>query len=122
MTITKQDFDKEGTLPVFILRVKDDAGNVSERKYKLNTPIVRRVLAPGEVPTRSQLKRGEARRKVQRFPIPAAPFQKSYYFSLPYTNFGIVGRLDIVNPLKTNCLFCAVVWIVTCIECLVPVC
>jgi hypothetical protein len=33
---------------VFILRVKDDSGNVSERKYKLNTPIVRRVLAPGE--------------------------------------------------------------------------
>jgi len=28
--------------------VKDDSGNVSERKYKLNTPIVRRVLAPGE--------------------------------------------------------------------------
>jgi SH3-like domain-containing protein len=53
VTITKEDFDKEGTLPVFILRVKDDAGNISERKYKLNTPIVRRVLAPGEVPTRS---------------------------------------------------------------------
>ena len=35
-------------LPVFIVRVKDDAGNVTERKYKLNTPIVRRVLAPGE--------------------------------------------------------------------------
>ncbi len=49
VTITKENFDKEGTLPVFILRVKDEAGNVSERKYKLNTPIVRRVLAPGEV-------------------------------------------------------------------------
>jgi SH3-like domain-containing protein len=48
VTLTKEDFDKEGTLPVFIVRVKDDAGNVSERKYKLNTPIVRRVLAPGE--------------------------------------------------------------------------
>jgi len=46
--VTQEDFDKEGTLPVFILRVKDDAGNVSERKYKLNTPIVRRVFAPGE--------------------------------------------------------------------------
>jgi len=52
VTVTKQDFDKEGTLPVFVLRVKDDAGSVSERKYKLNTPIVRRVLAPGEVPSR----------------------------------------------------------------------
>jgi hypothetical protein len=48
VTVTNENFEKEGTLPVFILRVKDDAGNVSERKYKLNTPIVRRVLAPGE--------------------------------------------------------------------------
>ncbi len=48
ITVTSENFDKEGTLPVFILRVKDDSGNVSERKYKLNTPIVRRVLAPGE--------------------------------------------------------------------------
>ena len=48
VTVTNENFDKEGTLPVFILRVKDDLGNVSERKYKLNTPIVRRVLAPGE--------------------------------------------------------------------------
>jgi SH3-like domain-containing protein len=48
ITITTGNFDKEGMLPVFILHVKDDAGNVSERKYKLNTPMVRRVLAPGE--------------------------------------------------------------------------
>jgi SH3-like domain-containing protein len=48
ITASTENFDKEGTLPVFILRVKDDDGNVSERKYKLNTPIVRRVLAPGE--------------------------------------------------------------------------
>jgi SH3-like domain-containing protein len=57
VTITKENFDKEGTLPVFILRVKDDAGNVIERKYKLNTPIVRRVLSPGEVPARPVRKR-----------------------------------------------------------------
>src|SRR5205823_4817766 len=48
VTVSSEDFDKEGTLPVFTLRVKDDSGNVSERKYKLNTPMVRRVLAPGE--------------------------------------------------------------------------
>jgi hypothetical protein len=48
VTVTSESFDKEGTLPVFILRVKDDNGNISERKYKLNTPMVRRVLAPGE--------------------------------------------------------------------------
>ena len=50
VTVSQEDFGKEGTLPVFVLRVKDDEGNVAERKYKLNTPIVRRVLAPGEEP------------------------------------------------------------------------
>jgi hypothetical protein len=53
VTVGKENFDREGTLPMFILRVKDDNGNVSEKKYKLNTPIVRRVLAPGEEPQRS---------------------------------------------------------------------
>jgi hypothetical protein len=48
VTVGNENFDKEGTLPTFTLRVKDDGGNVTERKYKLNTPIVRRVLAPGE--------------------------------------------------------------------------
>jgi SH3-like domain-containing protein len=57
VTVTHEDFDKDGTLPVFILRVKDDAGNVSERKYKLNTPMVRRVLAPGETSARIPTKR-----------------------------------------------------------------
>jgi len=57
VTVTKEEFDKEGTLPVFILRVRDDAGTVGERKYKLNTPIVRRVLAPGEVVSKPAKKR-----------------------------------------------------------------
>jgi SH3-like domain-containing protein len=43
VTVSEEDFGKEGKLPVFILRVKDDAGNTAERKYKMNTPIVRRV-------------------------------------------------------------------------------
>ena len=33
---------------MFVIRVQDDNGKVTERKYKLNTPIVKRVLAPGE--------------------------------------------------------------------------
>lgn len=52
--VTQESFEKEGTLPVFILRVRDDTGSIVERKYKLNTPIVRRVLAPGEVATRQK--------------------------------------------------------------------
>lgn len=57
VTITKENFEKEGTLPVFILHVKDEAGSIAERKYKLNTPIVRRVLAPGEASPRFSIKR-----------------------------------------------------------------
>ena len=48
VTVAQENFDKEGTLPIFVLHVKDDNGNLNERKYKMNTPIVRRVLAPGE--------------------------------------------------------------------------
>lgn len=53
VTVGQEAFDKEGTLPTFTLRLEDGQGNVSERKYKLNTPVVRRVLAPGEKPQRS---------------------------------------------------------------------
>jgi hypothetical protein len=56
VTVSQESFDKEGVLPVFTIRVQDDAGKISERKYKLNTPIVRRVLAPGETPVRSSPK------------------------------------------------------------------
>ena len=48
VTVSQESFEKEGTLPTFVIRVKDEDGKVTERKYKLNTPIVRRVLAPGE--------------------------------------------------------------------------
>jgi SH3-like domain-containing protein len=48
VTVAQENFEKEGTLPTFVIRVQDDSGNVNQRKYKLNTPIVRRVLAPGE--------------------------------------------------------------------------
>lgn len=57
VSVTKEDLGKEGTLPVFVLRVKDDSGNIVERKYKLNTPMVRRLLAPGEVVSKPVRKR-----------------------------------------------------------------
>ena len=43
VTISRENFGKEGDLPVFVLRVKDADGKIIERKYKMNTPIVRRV-------------------------------------------------------------------------------
>jgi SH3-like domain-containing protein len=48
VTVGHEVFEKEGDLPVFTIRIKDENGNVSERKYKLNQPIVRRVLSPEE--------------------------------------------------------------------------
>ena len=46
--VSTEPFGKEGMLPVFVLRVKDDEGNAEERKYKLNGVMVRRVTAEGE--------------------------------------------------------------------------
>jgi len=57
VTVAQEDFGKEGVLPAFVIRVLDEDGKVSERKYKLNTPIVRRVYAPGEEPQRTVRKR-----------------------------------------------------------------
>jgi hypothetical protein len=45
-----ENFDKEGVLPTFTLRAQDQDGKIVERKYKLNQPMVRRVIAPGEQP------------------------------------------------------------------------
>ena len=66
LTVSHETFDKEGDLPVFTVRVKDEAGNVTERKYKLNTPIVRRVLAPGEQPAVSHRSSPPVRKKKKR--------------------------------------------------------
>ena len=43
VTVSHELFGKEGDLPTFSLRVQDAGGNTIERKYKMNTPIVRRV-------------------------------------------------------------------------------
>jgi SH3-like domain-containing protein len=43
-----QDFGKEGDLPTFTIRKKTDDGQMVDIMYKLNGPIVRRVLTPQE--------------------------------------------------------------------------
>jgi hypothetical protein len=43
-----QDFGKEGDLPTFTIRKKNDDGQMVDITYKLNGPIVRRVLTPEE--------------------------------------------------------------------------
>ena len=44
----EQDFEKEGRLPTFTLRLRDENGGTVERQYRLNGPIVLRVAPPGE--------------------------------------------------------------------------
>jgi len=43
-----RDFGKEGDLPTFTIRKMNDDGQTVEATYKLNGPIVRRVLTPEE--------------------------------------------------------------------------
>jgi hypothetical protein len=50
VTVSQETFEKEGLLPVFVLRVKDESRNTLDRKYKLDTPLIKRVYAPGEEP------------------------------------------------------------------------
>jgi uncharacterized protein YgiM (DUF1202 family) len=48
--VATQDFGKDGHLPIFTLRAKEDDQPFQTRKYSLNGVLVRRVLAPGEAP------------------------------------------------------------------------
>ena len=48
VTSGTQAFGKEGVLPVFTLRVKDEDGSIREKRYRMNGPIVRRVMTPEE--------------------------------------------------------------------------
>jgi SH3-like domain-containing protein len=67
VTVAQENFDREGLLPTFVIRAQngdgDNGGKVTERKYKLNTPIVRRVLAPGEQPVRALSRKSKGRRR-----------------------------------------------------------
>jgi hypothetical protein len=66
VTVSQENFDKEGLLPTFVIREQGDEGKVVERKYKLNTPIVRRVLAPGEQPVRAVTRRSATQKSATR--------------------------------------------------------
>jgi uncharacterized protein YgiM (DUF1202 family) len=43
-----QSFDKEGTQPIFSVKLQNEDGQASDRTYRLAGPLVRRVLAAGE--------------------------------------------------------------------------
>jgi len=62
VTVSQETFEKEGLLSVFVLRVKDESGNTLDRRYKLDTPLEKRVYAPGEEPAVAR-RRPVAKRK-----------------------------------------------------------
>jgi hypothetical protein len=43
VTVGREDFGKEGNLPTFTLPVQDGSGQTTERKYKMNGVMVRKV-------------------------------------------------------------------------------
>jgi hypothetical protein len=45
---TTEDFGKEGVLPIFMIRKKNEDGTITERKYRMIGPIVREVKSEGE--------------------------------------------------------------------------
>jgi SH3-like domain-containing protein len=46
--LSTEDMGKEGIVPAFTIRSKDDSGAIHEQKYTFKTPLVRRVVVPGE--------------------------------------------------------------------------
>ncbi len=48
VTVGHRDFGKEGDLPIFTIRKKTEDGQTVDVTYKMNGPIVRRVLSPEE--------------------------------------------------------------------------
>jgi hypothetical protein len=63
------DFGKEGMEPTFTLRVRNDQGQISERKYRMIGPIVRRVTTPEEQQKEAAERaehRSEGKRKRRR--------------------------------------------------------
>jgi hypothetical protein len=50
VSLGRQNFEKEGDLRTFTLRLKDDDGHPRQQVYKFNPPMVRKVFAPGEEP------------------------------------------------------------------------
>ena len=103
VTITKEDFDKEGTLPVFILRVKDDA----DTRNRAEIQAQHSDCSQGPSPGRS---RYEARQKapglgrVRKLPVPRPIFQMPYRYCCRSTNFGRQTRHSNTKLLETNCL------------------
>jgi SH3-like domain-containing protein len=63
VTVGTADFGKEGVLPTFTLRVRDDNEKTVERNYRLIGPIVRRTLSPEEERAKAEQPKPVRRRR-----------------------------------------------------------
>ncbi|MGE5110245.1 MAG: SH3 domain-containing protein [Acidobacteriaceae bacterium] len=61
-----ENFENEGTLPTFVVRLQAENGQIVQRKYKLNNPIVRRVVLPGD----DNLKLASSKKETPSKPAP----------------------------------------------------
>jgi SH3-like domain-containing protein len=72
VTVGHEVFGKEGDLPTFTLHVKTADGNTIEKKYKMNGPIVRRVMTPAEeLADKQDRAQRAAQRRAERAAHPA---------------------------------------------------
>ena len=61
-----EDFGKEGVLPIYIVRKKNEDGSITDRKYRMIGPIVREVKPEGEQPKAASSKADSAARKAKK--------------------------------------------------------
>jgi SH3-like domain-containing protein len=55
-----EDFGKEGILPTFTIRKKNEDSSITERKYRMIGPIVREVKSEGEQPKAASSRKTES--------------------------------------------------------------
>ncbi len=73
-------FDKEGDLPTFTIRKKFENGQMVEETYKLNGPIVRRVLTPEEEAAEKAQRQAQlAERQKERAAHPKAASSQKHH-------------------------------------------
>lgn len=53
VSVGHEEFEKLGVEPTFTIHVRDENGNSAAQEYRLEGVMVRRVLAPGETPSKA---------------------------------------------------------------------
>jgi hypothetical protein len=65
VTVAREDFGKDGTLPTFTIRHKDQFGALREKKYRMEGVLVKRVYAAGEQPDPKPQRKKEPEAKAR---------------------------------------------------------